>query len=261
MVWMFKATDGQNRWVQEGGLGLEVLLHLEEFSSWLQWPSTGEGVLSLKAKDAWDTKWFHLLTLVQRGGWLGPELQPAKRDSSKLNRSLPWWWSLFRDEPGHQEAGEAQTHSSRWGAPWGCYLPWVPLDLLAPAPLSRFGLTWLISLTGEKFFSFGWLGLPPLPPTTLALYGLAQRHFSHKVDQWWWSLLGQGCQVLCSGRQAILGEFAERCSIHASKGCLTLNFHGKLFERAGKVAIEHRVWTVAHYLNRTKDLPTASLKD
>lgn len=40
---------------------------------------------------------------------------------------------------------------------------------------------------------------------------------------------------------AIPGEFAERCGMCASKGCLTLNFCGELHEGTGKVFIEHRV--------------------
>ena len=52
---MFKAADGQSGQVREGGLGMEVLLHLEEFSSWPQWLSPGEQVFLLKANDAWGT--------------------------------------------------------------------------------------------------------------------------------------------------------------------------------------------------------------
>jgi len=59
VVWIFKAADGQKRRVKEGGLGLELILHLEEFSSWPQWWSTGEQVFLLKANDTWGTRWFH----------------------------------------------------------------------------------------------------------------------------------------------------------------------------------------------------------
>lgn len=90
VVWMFKAADGPNRRVKEGGLGLWVALHLEEFSSWPQWLSMGQWVFFFRASDVWDTRWFHFSILVQRDSWVGPELQSAKRDSSKLNR-LPVW--------------------------------------------------------------------------------------------------------------------------------------------------------------------------
>lgn len=68
------AKTGKSRKVA----GLEVILHLEGILfSRPQRLSTVEHVFFLKANDTSDTRWFHFSIVVQREGWVGPELQSA----------------------------------------------------------------------------------------------------------------------------------------------------------------------------------------
>ena len=46
---MFKASDGQNRQVKEDGLGMDVVLHLEELFFMTSVMNTGEQVVFFKA--------------------------------------------------------------------------------------------------------------------------------------------------------------------------------------------------------------------
>ena len=72
VVWTFKAADGQSGQVKEGGLGIEMILHLEEVSSWQEIAANWTG--------------------YQHG------------DDNSLVGTL-------RDEPGHQEADQAPEHA------------------------------------------------------------------------------------------------------------------------------------------------------
>lgn len=161
---MFKAADGRNRWVKEGGLGLEAILHLEEFSSWPEW-LTMESRSSSSRPMVLEIQWFCFST-VQTEGWLGPEIQSAKRDSSKLNMSLTWWWSLLRDESGHQEADKdpEHTHHNERGTTRPLFTM-VTTRGANPCPTASF-LSHLADYLDrereKKVFWLVWAFLPPL---------------------------------------------------------------------------------------------------
>ena len=54
-----EAADGLRAQSKEGGLGVEVILHLEEFSLWPQWLITGKQAFFLKINDTRGTRQFH----------------------------------------------------------------------------------------------------------------------------------------------------------------------------------------------------------
>lgn len=162
---MFKAADSQNRWVKEGGLGLEVIMHLE-FSSWPWWLTTREQVFSLKDNDAWEST-ISFSPVVQRGGWLEPELQSAKGDSSKPNS--------HQHGDDHSLGTLTKTQNMlitiRSTIIRGHYSPWLPLELPAPVPPFYFSPTQLIFLTEKKNCLLVGLGFFFSPPLWLVLFG------------------------------------------------------------------------------------------
>lgn len=193
--------------------------------------------LLLKVNDTRETRWFYFATVVQGEGWLGPKLQSAKRDTSKPNRSGQCGdiRSLLKDERKHQEADKVSEHTQDERSVRPLYTP-VATGAAGPCPTALLWSYMSGFLDREKKWPFGWLELFFFfsSSTTLALYGLAQRlsptRWTSGADP---SILGQGRQVLSSAWPAI----------PASKGYLTLNFHGELLERTGNVVIEHRVRT------------------
>lgn len=145
---------GQGKWLGYGGdcASTGIL-----FLTWM----TDHLWAGLLPQGQWCLKftWFHFSTVVQREGWLGPELRSAKRDRNKLNISLTWWWSLLRDEPGHQEEDPGHTHLITMRGTMKPLLTVVATGAACPYPTASLLPTWLIFLIWRKTLLFSFVGL------------------------------------------------------------------------------------------------------
>lgn len=163
VIWMFKAANGQSRSVKEGRLRLEMILHLEEFSPWPQWLSTGEQVFSLRWMILERPDGFILQLWFKERVDLGPNCNQPKEipanQTGQVNVVISDH-SLRMNESTKKLTKFQNTLKMR--GPWGHYTPRLPPELPDPAPLPYFGPTWVVSLTGKKngllaglsFFSF-----------------------------------------------------------------------------------------------------------
>lgn len=237
---MFKAADGQNRQVKEGGLGLEMVLHLEEslhdLSDWEL--ETDSSPSRLKVLEMPDGFIFQLLAWARISG--------NQKRQHNMNRLPPWWWSLLRDKPGIQkpdhtlQRGPVRLLSTMVTSGASSLCPVTPLwphlaDFLDRGHFFFFPLAGLISFLHPRpppltsyHSGFVWFGLETFFPT----------RWTSGADQ---SQAKDAKFCLQAGR-----PFWWIC-IHASRSYLTLNLHDKLLERAGKVVIAHRVWRQLHF--------------
>ena len=159
-MWMFKAAVGQNRSVKEGSLGLEMILHLEEFSPWLQWLSTREQVFSLR--------WIilEMVSFCNCGlrswlTWAQTEISQKSYQPTEQVTNMVIGDHYLGMNQSTKKLTKPQNTFIKMRGLWGHCTPWLPLEVPAPTH----GLTLVLHDCfpwQRKELPFGWLELPPL---------------------------------------------------------------------------------------------------